>query len=102
MKGKRRLSASVDGDLIEAAERAVADGRSDSVSAWVNEALRLKVAHEKRLAALASFVAAYEAEHGEITAEEMRAATRRARASAVAVHGMRSGKRSAVRRRRAG
>src|SRR5215510_15323863 len=100
MKGKQRLSASVDGDLIEAAEHAVASGRSDSISAWVNEALRLKVAHEKRLAALASFVAVYEAEHGEITPEEMRAATRIARARAVAVRGMRPGKSSAVRRRR--
>ena len=89
----------MDGDLIEAAERAVARGRSDSVSAWVNEALRLKVAHERRLEALASFMAAYEAEHGEITPEEMRAATRRARARTVTVRGLRSGRSSGVRRR---
>ena len=100
MKGKQRLSASVDRDLIEAAERAVKGGRSDSVSAWVNEALRLKVAHERRLEALAAFVAGYEAEHGEITPEEMRAATRRARARAVAVRGTRPAKHSAERRRR--
>jgi hypothetical protein len=33
VKAKQRLSASVGGDLIEAAERAVARGRSGSVSA---------------------------------------------------------------------
>ena len=42
MKRKERLSASVDADLIAAAERAVADGRADNVSSWVNDALRLR------------------------------------------------------------
>lgn len=87
MNVKQRLSASVDADLIEAAEKAVAHGRSDSVSAWVNDALRLKLEQERRLEALAAFVNAYEAEHGVITAEEMRLATRRARATAVTVRG---------------
>ena len=87
MRNKQRLSASVDGDLIEAAENAVTRGLSDSVSAWVNEALRLKLAQERRLDALAAFVGAYEADHGEITPEEMRLAARRARATAVSVRG---------------
>ena len=100
MSNKQRLSASVDADLIEAAEDAVARGRFDSVSAWVNEALRLKLTRERRLEALAAFVAAYETEHGEITPEEIRQATRRTRASAVAVRGIRAGKASAARRRR--
>ena len=97
---KQRLSASVDADLIEAAEDAVARGRFDSVSAWVNEALRLKLAQERRLEALAAFVAAYENEHGEITPEEIRLAVRRARTNAVTVRGMRKGKASATGRRR--
>ncbi len=87
MSYKERLSASVDAELIEAAEDAVARGRFDSVSAWVNDALRLKLAHDRRLEALVAFVGAYEAEHGEITAEEMHAAARRARGRATTVRG---------------
>ena len=56
MNGKQRLSASVDADLIEAAEDAVASGRSGSVSAWVNEALRAKCDQDRRLQALDAFV----------------------------------------------
>ena len=100
MSIKQRLSASVDADLIAAAADAVARGRFDSVSAWVNEALRLKLAQDRRLEALAAFVGAYEAEHGEITLEEMRLAARRARAGAVAVRGTRAGKGPATGRRR--
>jgi hypothetical protein len=74
---KVRLSASVDADLVAAAEAAVARGQLESVSAWVNEALRAKAEHDRRLEALGAFVAAYEREHGEITPEEMRTAARR-------------------------
>jgi Arc/MetJ-type ribon-helix-helix transcriptional regulator len=87
MSVKERLSASVDADLVAVAQEAVADGRAESVSAWVNDALRLKVAHDQRLRALDEFVAAFEAEHGEITDEEIRAAARRARGRAVVVRG---------------
>ena len=87
MSYKERLSASVDADLIEAAEDAVARGRFDSVSAWVNDALRLKLAHDRRLEALVAFVGAYEAEHGEITNEEIHAIARRARSRAMTVRG---------------
>jgi Arc/MetJ-type ribon-helix-helix transcriptional regulator len=87
MSAKERLSASVDAELIAAAQEAVAQGRAESVSAWVNEALHLKADHDRRLAALDEFLAAYEAEHGEITEQEMREAARRARAGAVVVRG---------------
>ena len=87
MSAKERLSASVDADLVAAAQEAVAQGRAESVSAWVNEALRLKLAHDRRLRALDEFVAAFEAEHGEITEAEMNEATRRARGRAVIVRG---------------
>ena len=100
MSIKQRLSASVDADLIAAAADAVARGRFDSVSAWVNEALRLKLAQDRRLEALAAFVGAYEADHGEITIEEMRQAARRARVGAVSVRGTRAGKRPATGRPR--
>ena len=87
MSAKERLSASVDADLVAAAQEAVAQGRAESVSAWVNEALRLKASHDQRLGALDEFVAAFEAEHGEITGAEMREAARRARGRAVVVRG---------------
>ena len=87
MSTKERLSASVDADLVAVAQEAVAQGRAESVSAWVNEALRLKVAHDRRLRALDEFVAAFEAEHGEITEAEMSEAARRARGRAVVVRG---------------
>ena len=57
------------------------------MSAWVNEALRLKLSHDARLSALASFIGSYEAEHGEITGDEMRLAARRASESAIPVRG---------------
>lgn len=85
MSSKLRLSASVDSDLIEAAEEAVRLGRASSVSAWVNDALRLKLAHERRLQALAAFVRDYESQHGEITVDEVRAAAGRARARSITV-----------------
>jgi hypothetical protein len=73
MTGKRRLSVTVDAELVEASQAAVAVGSAESVSAWVN--------------ALDEFLAGYEAEHGEITDDEMAAAVRRARERAVVVRG---------------
>ncbi|MGH8909552.1 MAG: type II toxin-antitoxin system CcdA family antitoxin [Egibacteraceae bacterium] len=87
MNGKQRLSVSVDADLVAAARAAVADGRADNLSAWVNDALRRQVDHEQRMRGLDEFLAAYEAEHGEITDVEIRDATRRARARAIVVRG---------------
>lgn len=51
----------------------------------MNEAIRLKAEHERRLRGIEDFIAAYEAEHGEITDEEMEAAYRRAKARAIVV-----------------
>src|SRR6185295_9351477 len=98
MSAKQRLSASVDAELLRAGEAAVAAGRASNLSQWVNDALRLKQEHDRRLVALAAFVEAFEAEHGVITDDEMRAAVRRARARAVPVRGRRS---SRPRRKRA-
>lgn len=86
-KGKRRLSASVDADLVESGQAAVRTGAAANFSAWVNEALRRQVEHELRLAALDEFLAAFEAEHGAISDEEIAAASRRTRARAVVVRG---------------
>jgi Arc/MetJ-type ribon-helix-helix transcriptional regulator len=91
MSSKERLSASVDAELIAVAQEAVTHGRAGSVSAWVNDALRLKADHDRRLAALDEFLSAYEAEHGEITEQEMHDAARGARAGAVVVRGRLAG-----------
>lgn len=85
MKGKQRLSASVDAELMQAGHEAVAEGRAESISAWVNDALRLRADHDRRMRALDEFLAMYEAEHGEITEKEISAAARRARARASVV-----------------
>lgn len=85
MSGKERLSVTVDPDLIAAAQDAVAAGRADNVSAWVNEALGRQAAHDRRMAALAAFIVDYEAEHGVITAEEMTNAARSAASRATVV-----------------
>ena len=87
MTTKRRLSASVDAELVAVAQQAVAAGQTESLSAWVNDALRLKADHDRRLQAMDEFLAVYEAEHGEITEEEMREAARRARERAIVVRG---------------
>jgi len=87
MSSKERLSASVDADLMAVAHEAVSQGRAESVSAWVNEALKFKAAHDQRLRAVDEFVAAFEAEHGQITENEMHDAARRARGRAVVIRG---------------
>ena len=91
MSGKERLSATVDTELLAAAQEAVERGEAESVSAWVNEALRLKADHDRRLAALDDFLAAYEAEYGVLTEQEMHDAARRVRAAAVVVRGRPAG-----------
>lgn len=102
MPPKRRLSASVDDDLIRAAEAAAKRGDVPTVSAWVNEALRQKLDHERRLLSLAAFVREFEAEHGELTEQEMTAAARRARGRAVTVRTVEPARGSARGRRRTG
>lgn len=85
MTYRQRLSATVEADLLSAAKRAVAEGRAESLSAWVNEALKRQAQHDERMKALGGFIREYEAEHGAITDEEMRAARRGFRARAIAV-----------------
>lgn len=87
MTDKAHLTASVDRHLLELARAAVRSGRAPSLSAWVNDALRLKTERERRLDALGEFVAAAEAEGGPITGDEVAEASRRARARAVVVRG---------------
>jgi hypothetical protein len=53
----------------------------------MNDALRLKAEHDRRLRGIDDFIEAYEAEHGEIMDDEMEAAYRRAKARAIVVRG---------------
>jgi hypothetical protein len=84
---KSRLSVTVDSDLIAAAHAAVTAGEAESVSAWVNDALHLKIDHDRRLRGIDDFIAAYEAEYGEITDEEMDASYRAMKGRAIVVRG---------------
>lgn len=102
MKPKQRLSASVDADLLAAAEAAARRGDARTLSAWVNDAFRLKLDHDRRMRALATFIDVYESEHGEISAEEVEQATRAARARALPVRALAPRGPRTTRKRKAG
>ena len=53
--------------------------------------MEAQLEYDRRLKALDEFIAAYEAEHGEISSEEMSTAARHARERAVVVRGDRGG-----------
>ncbi len=92
---KQRLTVTVDPQLVVAGNRAVASGAADSLSGWVSTALHEKVRRDRQLAHLAAAIADYEAEFGEITAEEIAAQRRADREDAVVVRPKRgAGKRS--------
>jgi hypothetical protein len=100
---KERLTVTVDPALVEAGAEAVAAGRAESLSAWVNLALAERVAKERRLRALGEAVAAYEADFGPISPEELTAQERADRGSARVIRGARGpigGKRRPARRPR--
>jgi hypothetical protein len=86
---KERLTVTVDRWLVEAANAAVAAGRADSLSAWVNLALAEQAAKERRLAALAALISEYEAKHGVITDAELAAQQRADRRNAIVIRGSR-------------
>lgn len=92
---KRRLSASVDAELIEFAEAAVAAGDVPNVSAWVNDAMQMKRAADRRLVALAEAIKDWEKEFGEITEADMAWAEREARRRTVSTRGSRASERRA-------
>lgn len=85
---KERLTVTVDPDLVQAGNDAVAEGRADSLSAWVNLALAERACKEQRLRALEEAVAAYEARFGVITDEELAAQRRADRAAARVLRGV--------------
>lgn len=85
MTRRERLSATVRADVLKAGRRAVAEGRAESLSAWVSDALVRQAEHDDRMKAMAEAIRRYEAEFGAITAEDIRVATRSARARAIRV-----------------
>ena len=101
MSTKERLTVTVDPDFIDAGNDAVAEGRAESLSAWVNAALAERVAQERRLAALARAVEEYEERFGTISAQELADQARADRESAVVLRGNRAGRTKRKRRRRA-
>jgi hypothetical protein len=90
---KKRITVTVDADLLKTAEAAVRAGRAESLSAWVNLALDQRAKEEKRLAGMDAAIAAYEAEHGKFTEEEIEAQRRANRRNAIHVRGSRRAKR---------
>jgi hypothetical protein len=84
---KERLTVTVDRALVQAASEAVAAGRAESLSGWVNLALADRAAKERKLRALADAVSLYEAEFGAISQAELIAQERADRRSALVVRG---------------
>src|SRR5690606_39099349 len=91
---KERLTVTVDHDLIAAGNDAVAEGRAESMSAWVNAALAERAAKDRRLAALEAAVATYEEQFGVITPREIADQARADREAARVVRGPRKSKKA--------
>jgi hypothetical protein len=96
---KARVTVTVDRLLVQAGNEAVRSGLAESLSGWVNLALSERAAKEQRLRAMAEAIRAYEADFGEISAEELTLQERKDRAAAVVVRGTRRTPRRKSRRR---
>ena len=72
-------------ELVAAGHLAVREGLADSFSGWVSAALTDRAQRDGRLRAISEAVAEYEAEHGEITEEEMAKLERADRERAIVV-----------------
>ena len=90
MTRKQRLTVTVDPELVAAGNRAVAAGTAQSLSAWVSGALVEQARRDRKLEELRAAIVDYEAEFGEITAEEMLVQQRTDREDAVVVRGRRA------------
>lgn len=74
---KRRVTITIEMDLLEEAQAAVSNGQCRSLSQWIEGAISDQLDKEQRLALLGELIAEYEAEHGVITEEEMEERIRR-------------------------
>jgi hypothetical protein len=84
---KRRLTVTVDPELVEAGNRAVASGAAGSLSAWVSVALAERARRDEQLARLHDAIVDFESEFGEITADEIARQRRVDREGALVVRG---------------
>ncbi len=85
MSQKKRLSVTVDAELLRYGNWIVEQGGVESLSARVNTALRAALEFEHKLRAMDEVIAAYEAEHGEITEADATRAERSMQARAIHV-----------------
>ncbi len=85
MGRKRRLSVSVDAELVDAAEQAVKRGEAPTLSAYVSDGLKLKLESDQRLRAMDNFLADYERDHGKITEEDVAESVRELQSRAIHV-----------------
>ena len=76
MADKRRITVTVDQDVLDAAAQLVRQGAEDSVSGWVNRVLHAEVERQRGLQHLRDAVADYEREFGELTTRELDAQAR--------------------------
>lgn len=81
----KRVTFTVDEDLIEFVQIAVAEGRAESVSSWIAAAIADRSEKELKLYRLRVAIADFETEFGEITEDEMRDRQRLDRDAAAAV-----------------
>jgi hypothetical protein len=96
---KGRLTVTVDRQLIEAGHEAVAAGRAESLSGWVNLAMAERLARERRLQAMAEALAIHEAEFGTISGAELALQEQADRRTARIVRGPRTTKPRPARRK---
>ena len=82
---KQRLTISLDQHLVEAAKVAVEQGRTESLSAFVGEAVARLVEAEIRAAQMDRLIADYESTNGVITDLEMAEQAQMDRDSAASV-----------------
>lgn len=90
---KKRITVTVDADLLATAEAAVRSGRASSLSAWVNLALDQQAREDKRIAGMDAAIAAYEREHGKVTDEEVETQRRAIRRDGIRIRSPRRPKR---------
>lgn len=96
---KVRVTVTIDAALAADGEAAVAAGRATSMSAWVNQALAAVSEKERQLAAMSELIAEWEAEHGEITDEQLAERERLDREAAAEVRRAGEARRAAQRAR---
>ena len=98
---KERLTVTVDPAVVRAGNEAVAAGRAESLSGWVNLAMSELATKERRLQAMADAIALYERVFGEISAAELVVQERADRRNAIVPRGRPKAAKRGKRRRAA-